>query len=152
MLIYIGADHRGFVLKESLKVFLKNEAYEVADVGATQATPDDDYPDYAAIVAGKVSMAPDDARGIVICGSGFGVDIVANKFPRVRSALASSPDHAYQGRHDDDVNVLAIAADFTDEENAEKMVKVFLATPFAKEAKYTRRLEKITEIENKLKS
>jgi ribose 5-phosphate isomerase B len=76
------------------------------------------------------------------------MDIAANKVKGVRAALAMSPDHIYQGRHDDDVNVLALAADFITPEDAVKMVKVFLTTPFAKEARYARRLEKIAEIEN----
>jgi ribose 5-phosphate isomerase B len=147
MLIYIGADHRGFALKEHLKPILQNQGYEVMDVGAPTLVPDDDYPVYAKLVAEKVSAAPAEVRGVLICGSGFGVDEVANKFPGVRSALASSPDHAYQARHDDDANVLAIAADFMDEANAEKMLKVFLTTPFAKEEKYERRLGEIGEIE-----
>ena len=108
MIIYIGADHRGFALKEHLKTILKTDIYEVVDVGAKEVVPDDDYPVYAKLVAEKVSEAPADAKGILICGSGFGVDEMANKFPRVRSALAMSPDHVYQARHDDDANVLAM--------------------------------------------
>ncbi len=149
MLIYLGADHRGFDLKERLKKALSSDAYTVVDLGATELVPDDDYPDYASAVAEKVSTDPVESRGIVICGSGFGVDVVANKFNRVRSALAMSPDHAYQGRHDDDANVLALAADFVDEGMAIKILKVFLTTPFAREEKYARRLEKIAKIENK---
>ena len=148
MTIYIGADHGGFDLKERLKAALHNDAYEVVDVGAAQVVPDDDYPDYAAAVASKVAATPTMARGILVCRSGFGVDIVANKFDGVRAALPMSPDHAYQGRHDDDVNVLAIAADFTDEATALKIVKVFLSTPFGKEEKYSRRLQKIETIES----
>lgn len=147
MLIYIGADHRGFALKEYLKTVLKADTYEVADAGALQQVPDDDYPDYAKLVAEKVSESPSQVRGILICGSGAGVDIVANKFANVRSVLAISPDQVYQVRHDDDVNVLSIAADFTDGDTAAKMVKLFLSTPFAKEEKYSRRLDKISILE-----
>jgi RpiB/LacA/LacB family sugar-phosphate isomerase len=147
MTIYLGADHRGFALKERLKQALANDAYTIADLGAAAVVPDDDYADPAAAVARKVAAAPLESRGIVICGSGFGVDIVANKVKGVRSALAMSPDHAYQGRHDDDVNVLALAADFVDEATALKIAKVFLTTPFAKEDRYARRLEKIGKVE-----
>lgn len=149
MTIYLGADHRGFNLKERIKAALRDEAYDVEDLGAPSLAPDDDYPDYAAPVAAKVAegAATDSARGIVICGSGFGVDIVANKFNGVRAGLATSPDHAYQGRHDDNINVLALAADFTDEEAALKIVKLFLTTPFAKDERYSRRLRKIAEVE-----
>lgn len=147
MTIYLGADHRGFKLKENLKQALKDEAYDVVDCGAQALAPDDDYPDYAAPVAKQVGASPAAARGIVICGSGFGVDIVANKFPGIRAALAFTADHAYQGRHDDDVNVLALAADFVDAATAANIVKIFLTTPFAKEERYTRRLNKIDQIE-----
>ena len=136
-------------MKERLKEVLKNDAYDVVDLGAPTLVADDDYPDYAAAVAEKVAASPLTARGIVICGSGFGADIVANKFDGVRAALAMSADHAYQGRHDDDVNVLALAADFVDEATAMNIVKVFLTTPFAKEERYSRRLGKIAEIELK---
>jgi len=123
------------------------------DVGATALNPSDDYPDFARAVAEKVSAAvgagtPDAARGIVICGSGFGVDIVANKFKGVRSALAMSADHIRAGRHDDGVNVLSIAADFIKPEAALAIVRTFLDTPFeTTEERYTRRLKKISEIE-----
>lgn len=147
MTIYFGADHRGFDLKEKLKAALHSEAYEVVDLGAAEEDPADDYPDFAGAVAAKVSASPEATRGIVICGSGFGVDITANKFKGVRAALAASPDHIYQGRHDDDVNVLAIAADGTDEATALKIAKVFLATPFAADERYRRRIQKIADLE-----
>ena len=92
MIIYIGADHRGFKLKETLKQFLQREGYTVNDMGNTEYLEGDDYPDFAKLVAQKVSANPADSRGIVICASGVGVDIVANKFPNVRSALGFNPD------------------------------------------------------------
>jgi len=148
MIIYIGADHRGFKLKEHLKKFLFDKGYEVADVGAATLIPDDDFPDYAKAVAEKVGTDPESGRGILICGSGFGMDIAANKIPGIRSALTASPDHAYQARHDDDVNVLSLAADFVDEADAEKIVQVFISTPFAREERYARRLGKVQGMEN----
>lgn len=147
MTIYIGADHRGFNLKEYLKNILKNEAYDVVDAGAVAYIKDDDYPDYARPVAKKISASPDNDRGILICGSGFGMDIAANKYNNVRAVLPMSPDHAYQARHDDNANVLVFAADFIDETTAGQIVKVFLTTPFAKEARYARRLEEIRQSE-----
>ena len=148
--IYLGADHRGFELKERLKKALADEAYSVEDLGAAKMMQDDDYPDYARAVAEKVAESPIDRRGIVICGSGFGVDIVANKYPGIRAALAMSPEHVHQGRHDDDVNMLALAADFTGPDDALKIVNSFLSTPFdGKDERYKRRLEKITDIEHK---
>lgn len=149
MTIYLGADHRGFALKEKLKQMLAGEGYDVVDCGATTLVPDDDYPDYAKAVAEKVAKNPSAGKGgdfgVLICGSGFGMEIAANKFPGIRAVLPSSPDHAYQARHDDDANVLSIAADFTDEAAAQKIVKTFLVTPFAKEERYRRRLDKIAQ-------
>ena len=84
MLIYIGADHRGFALKENLKPVLKNLGYEVADVGAAVLTPDDDYPVYAKLVAEKVSASPADVRGILICGS-------TPPFPRASLSMSTLP-------------------------------------------------------------
>lgn len=148
MTIYIGADHRGFKLKERLKEILKADSYDVVDVGASEYQDGDDYPDYAKAVAEPVSKSPQENRGILICGSGCGVDIVANKFPGVRSGLVMSAEHAYMARHDDDINVLSLASNFIDETSAENILKVFLATPFAKlEDRYMRRLRKIEEIE-----
>ncbi len=148
MIIYIGADHRGFQLNGKLVEMLKDGGYEMMDVGAAALDANDDFPRYAAAVAQKVSLAPDQARGIMICGSGFGMDIVANKFKNVRSALAMSPDHIYQARHDDNVNILALAANFVDEDAAIKIVKVFLSTPFAADERYARRVGEISEIES----
>jgi len=148
MVIYLGADHRGFNLKELLKSYLKEEGYEVVDLGNSEYKEDDNYPDFGAAVAAKVSLDPPQSRGILLCGSGVGMDIVANKFRNVRSALAISADQIYDARHDDDVNVLCIAADFTSEIDAKKIVEVFLKTPFAKEERFRERLEKISQIEN----
>jgi len=148
MIIYIGADHLGFYLKEVIKQSLKGDNYEVVDMGNSQSDDSDDYPDFAAAVAEKVAGTGGEVRGIVICGSGIGVDVTANKFVGVRSALAISADQIRAGRHDDDVNVLSLAAGFTDEKSVLEIVRVFLGTPFQKEERYVRRLEKITKIEN----
>lgn len=147
MIIYIAGDHRGFYLKETIKSALKKDAYEVIDVGNPESAPDDDYPNFARAVAEKVSGTEGEVRGIVICGSGFGVDIVANKFKGVRSALAMSVDHIRAGRHDDDVNVLSLAADFIQPDQAIEIVHTFLSTPFEKEDRYSRRLGEIEDIE-----
>lgn len=147
MTIYIGADHRGFNLKEHLKTVLKNGGYDVVDVGAMTYDKDDDFPDFARLVAEKIGSAPETDRGILICGSGFGMDIAANKYKNVRAALPVSVEHSYQARHDDNTNVLAIAADFTKEETAEQIVKTFLETPFAEEERFKRRLKKIQKSE-----
>jgi len=148
MVIYLGADHRGFNLKERIKKILHEQGYEVFDFGNTSYDEEDDYPDFASAVAKKISAEPERDRGIVVCGSGAGMEIVANKFKGVRAATAISADQIYKARHDDDINVLSLAADFTEEEDAGKMVKVFLETPFGGVARHKRRLAKITQIEN----
>jgi ribose 5-phosphate isomerase B len=148
MLISIGADHRGFNLKERIKAFLHEHGYEYFDVGAAQLVQGDDYPDFAAAAAKKVSTEPERDRGILICGSGVGMDIAANKFKDIRAALAISVDQVFDARHDDDVNVLCIASDFTTEDDALKIVRIFLETPFAGEEHFKRRLSKISAIEN----
>jgi ribose 5-phosphate isomerase B len=147
MIIYVGADHRGGPLKEQLLNFLKGLGYETFDVHPV-ATPDDDYPDIAGTVARKVAEQMDAAKGILICGSGAGVDIVANKVKGIRSVLGINPDQVYDARHDDDVNVLSLSADTTEAEAAEKMTRVFLSTPFSGEERHARRLGKIKEIES----
>lgn len=150
MLIYIGSDHRGFALKEKLKLFLNAKGYSVADLGAAAYSEDDDYPQYAAAVAQRVSEEFETAKGILICGSGVGVDVVANKFRRVRCALCSSPDQAFDAKSDDDANVLALGANYLDDPTAQKIVTTWLQTPFSGEAKHRRRLEQISELEEKM--
>ena len=117
-------------------------------MGNLSYDPSDDYPDFGAAVAGKVSGDPAGSRGVLICGSGVGMDVVANKFPRVRAALGVSLDQVSSARHDDDVNVLVIPADFVAEADAKKMAQVFLATPFAGDERYRRRIAKISKMEN----
>jgi ribose 5-phosphate isomerase B len=147
MNIYIGADHRGFKLKEQIKTILLNEGYQVFDLGAATYDSEDDFPVYGNLVATEVKKNLEIAKGILICGSGFGMEIVANKIRGIRAVLPQSPDHAYQARHDDDANILVLPANFVDEEVALKIVRVFLSTPFAREERYLRRLEEISKIE-----
>ena len=149
MLIYIGADHRGFKLKESLKIYLKESGYEVIDVGNSKYDENDDYPDFVSLAARKISLDPVNSRGILICGSGVGVDIAANKYKNVRSALVSTSDQAMASRHDDNTNILSLAADFIAEEDAKQIVSVWLQTEFAGDERYLRRLEKIRQLEIK---
>ncbi len=149
MLIYFGADHRGFQLKESLKNYFKESGYETVDVGNTESVVTDDYPDFAALAARKVSLDSANSRAILACGSGVGVDVVANKFPHVRSVLAFSPDQAVASKNDDDTNVLCFAADYITEEEARKIASAWLTAPFSGEERFKRRLRKIEDIENR---
>ena len=146
MLIYIGADHRGFELKESLKIYLKESGYEIVDVGNPIFEQVDDYPDFGIAVAKEVSLNPENSRGILICGSGVGMDVVANRFKNVRSVLASTPDQAASSRNDDNTNVLSIAADFLTESEVKKILTIWLQTDFSVEERHRRRLEKIDKL------
>lgn len=150
MKVYIGADHRGFELKQGLVAWLKEEKVEHEDVGALALVSDDDYVDYAAGVAQMVSddaKAGRDSRGVLICGTGVGVDVVANKFTGVRSGLCYSKDQVKLARNDDDINVLSLAADYIPLKDAIDMVRTFLETSFSEEERHKRRIEKISTYE-----
>lgn len=145
-MIYLGADHRGYELKSRIFKRLGDEGYEVTDLGNDHLDPDDDYVDFAESVAGAVAGEQGNI-GILFCGSGIGVDIVANKFDGVRSALVADMVRAKQAREDDNANVISLPADILDEEKAWEIVKIFLETDFDEEERHKRRLEKLQEIE-----
>ena len=145
-MVYLGADHRGFELKELLKKRLADERYEVTDLGNDHFDPADDYVVFAEKVAEAVAELPDN-RGIVLCGSGAGVDMTANKVDGVRSALAFDLPRAIQAREHEDANILALPADALEEETAWEMVKAFLTTPFSGEERHIRRLKEMEEVE-----
>lgn len=147
MVIYIGADHNGFELKEEVKTFIQGLGYQIFDLGNTKLDGTDDYPDFASAVAGKVSQDYENARGIVVCGSGVGVDIVANKFPRVRCSLILTPDQAFDARNDDDANVLALPANYVRSDDVKRILTTWLGTPFSGEERHRRRRDKISKIE-----
>ncbi|MBU2101585.1 RpiB/LacA/LacB family sugar-phosphate isomerase [Patescibacteria group bacterium] len=148
MIIYIGADHRGFNLKEQLKAFLQESGYTVSDLGAEAILKEDDYIDYAKAVAEKVSMDPTNSKGVLVCGSGVGMDIAANKFANVRSVLAMSPDHVMASRNDDDTNIVSLGANFIDTETAKRIVSVWLQTPFSGEEEDRRRIEQLKNLDH----
>ncbi|MDO8638667.1 MAG: RpiB/LacA/LacB family sugar-phosphate isomerase [Candidatus Daviesbacteria bacterium] len=145
-MIYLGADHRGFELKSKIFTRLLDEGYDVRDLGNDHLDPDDDYVDFAQKVAGAVAGGPEN-KGILFCGSGAGVDIVANKFDGIRSALVFDLQRAKQAREDDNANIISLPADILDIESAFEIVKIFLETSFSDKEKYQRRLEKLQEIE-----
>lgn len=142
--IIIGADHAGFPLKEALKPLLAEMGFAVTDAGTDSERPSD-YPDFGARVAKAVStgLFP---RGIVICGSGIGMSIVANRFPGVRAALCLDAETARLSRLHNDANVLALAGRKTDPERAREIVRVWLTTPF-EGGRHQQRLDKISAVE-----
>lgn len=146
MKVYLGADHRGFALKEKIKDWLLEWDYQYEDMGAYDYDEHDDYTLYAEKVASIVADN-DDSYGILACGSGVGVDIAANKIDGAYASIGKEKDQVAAGRKDDDMNILVLAADYTSEDEAKEMVKVFLETEFDGLARHKRRLEEIKKIE-----
>lgn len=146
MKVYLGADHRGYKLKEKLKTWLNELQYDFKDLGAYEFNKKDNYTLYAEKV-GSIVGKEKGSRGILLCGSGVGVDIVANKFDGVRASVGKSKEQIKAGRNDDDMNILVIAADFTSKEEAKGMLKVFLKTKFSQKERFKKRLEDIKRIE-----
>lgn len=145
MQIFLGADHRGYELKEKVKRDLERRRYEVFDVGADEYDKDDDYVDFAAEVAKRVQEEKGSV-GILLCGSGHGVDIVANRFSGVRSILGFNRAVVKQGREHEDANVLSIPAGWIDELEVIGLVRMFLEAEFSGKKRYKRRLEKISRL------
>ncbi|MBU5454337.1 ribose 5-phosphate isomerase B [Caproiciproducens sp. MSJ-32] len=146
MKIALGSDHGGFELKESIKKFLISEGYEVKDFGTT-STESCDYPDYALPVAEAVLKKEVDF-GILVCGTGIGISIAANKVPGIRAALCSDTFSAHATREHNDANILALGQRVVGEGLALDIVKTFLKTEFQGE-RHQKRIDKITEIEKK---
>lgn len=146
MKVYIGADHGGYKLKEELKNWLSEWHFEFEDLGAHQFDSEDDYPDFAWAVGGKVGNEPG-AFGILACRSGQGVCVVANKAKGVRAVLAWHEKSAFAARNDDDANILCLPADYISLDTAKKIVHAFLTTPFAAEERFVRRVNKVKKID-----
>ena len=144
-IIVIACDHAGYELKEIVKRYLVEKGYEVRDFG-TNSTESVDYPDYAHQV-GKVIDSGELKRGIVICGSGNGVQMTVNKYPNVRCALCWTAEIAHLGRQHNDCNVISMPARFITTETALEIVDEFLNTPF-EGGRHQRRVEKISQIKN----
>ncbi len=147
MKIYVGADHRGFSLKKELVEFLRSTGYDVVDEGDEQLKPEDDFPQFAGKVATGVLGSDDqDARGILLCGSGQGMCMAANRFKGIRAALAIDADSAKTTRNDDDSNVLCLPADILKKDKANQIVETWLSTPFAGASRFIRRNKEMDEL------
>lgn len=151
MKIYIGADHHGVALKDEIVKYLNRKKIKVEDVGAFGYHKKDDYVDYAKVVGNAVGRSRSRARGILLCGSGLGVCMVANKFKGVRATTVWSTTLAQLSRQDDDSNVLCLPADFVSADQAKKIVKVWLETKFSKAKRHHRRIDKLKKLERELK-
>ncbi len=147
MRICIGSDHGGFELKKQLIEYLVSGGHDVHDMGAQVMDSTDDYPDFAIPVAEAVAKDPA-SRGIVICRSGVGVCIAANKVKGIRSYLALSEEILGSACAHDHINVLALSGDHTAVDDAIRYVDMFLSTPVDRDARHERRLRKIDEYED----
>lgn len=145
MRVAVGADHGGFALKDKLITRLRAD-YDIIDVGAGALDPNDDYPDFAVAVARKL-LSHEAERGIIICGSGVGAAIAANKIPGIRAGVCHDTYSAHQGVEHDNMNVLSLGARVIGEELAFELVKAFLEAVYLDKGKYRRRVKKITGIE-----
>ena len=140
----IGSDHRGFQLKDTVIAWLKSNGHEVHDVG-TANTTSVDYPDFAAVVAKEVGDGRAD-RGVLICGTGIGMCIAANKFRGVRAASCADEIAAEISRRHNDLNVLCLSGDMLSPRTAERMLQVWIDTEF-EGGRHERRIEKISALE-----
>lgn len=143
--IYIGADHRGFDLKEKIKEYLDFKDFDYEDLGNKKYEKNDDYPDFAKLVAEKVAVGS--GRGILICGSGQGVCIVANKYDGIRAAVGINKEQIISSTADEDINILCLAADHIDEGKAIEIMEAWIHTSFSNEKRHIRRVNKIKKIE-----
>lgn len=142
MHIYVGADHRGYGLKSDVIKYLRSAGYSVFDIGDKQFDPEDDFPVFANAAANKVLSSEDkDARAILLCGSGQGMIMAANRFKGIRAGLGWSIEAAKSMRNDEDSNILAMPADLfaADHHKAYVIIETWLNTPFAGAARFNRR-------------
>jgi ribose 5-phosphate isomerase B len=149
MLIAVATDHAGFSLKGPLLEVIREEGHLVVDYGAMEVLPNDDYPDYAEAVAQAVTGGRAE-RGVILCGSGVGASVAANKFIGIRAALCHDTFAARQGVEDDAMNVLCLGARVIGPALAGEIVRAFLRATFSGAERHRRRLAKIQELERRL--
>ena len=150
MKVFLGADHRGFELKEKIKLRLQENGYMVVDMGAHEKQSDDDYVDYAKVVVEGMSLRKD--RAVLLCGSGHGMEMTANRYAKARAILGFNKQVTKQGREHEDANILVLAAEWVKETEAEELVKVFLETKFSNKERYKRRIMKMGTIKGRPKA
>jgi ribose 5-phosphate isomerase B len=148
MIIAIGADHAGYELKQDVADYLRGLGHTVLDLGADNANTRDDYPDYSEAVGLAVLDTRAD-RGIVICGSGVGASVAANKLPGIRAGLCHDTYSAHQGVEHDDMNLLVLGARVIGTEMAHELVHAFIGAEFSGEERHKRRLAKVKALEDR---
>ncbi|MDB5164095.1 MAG: ribose 5-phosphate isomerase [Candidatus Saccharibacteria bacterium] len=147
MKLFIGTDHNGFQLHNFLIEYLKRAGYEVVDQGDTKLDPDDDFPVFAGkVISGLLASDDNEAKGILICGSGQGMCMAANRFKGIRASLVWNQAEARAARNDDDSNVLCLPSNQLKKEDAPLIVETWLNTPFAASARFVRRIKQMDEL------
>jgi len=146
MKIAVGTDHAGFALKEPLVDAIRDAGHEIVDCGADRLIPGDDYPDYAERVAAAITEGRAE-RAVLICGSGVGASVAANKFHGIRAALCHDTFSAHQGVEDDSMNVLCLGARVVGPALAEELVRTFLKARFSGAERHERRLAKVNRFD-----
>jgi ribose 5-phosphate isomerase B len=147
MKIYIGADHNGFALKQSMIEELTRAGYEIVDEGNKVLKPEDDFPQFAArTVAAMKSSDDGEPMGVLICGSGQGMCIAANRYKGIRASMVWSIEEARASRNDDDSNVLCLPARYISTKDAIKIAEVWFATPFAGAPRFKRRIKELDNL------
>jgi RpiB/LacA/LacB family sugar-phosphate isomerase len=148
MKVVIGSDHAGFQLKNAMGVLLASLGHEVLDVGAYNENPSD-YPDYADTL-GKAVLDGRAERGVLICGSGVGASVAANKVRGIRAGMVTDTYSAHQGVEHDNINVLVLGSRITGEKLAEELVRAYMGAKFTNEERHVRRLAKVKALEDKM--
>lgn len=147
MKVYVAADHNGFDYKRQILGQLQQSGYEVVDAGDSKLDPDDDFPQFASRAMRQLLADSDpNSRAILICGSGQGMCMAANRFKNIRASLCWSLAEARSARNDDDSNVLCLSAQSTSLKEAESIVSVWLQTPFAGASRFVRRLRELDRL------
>jgi RpiB/LacA/LacB family sugar-phosphate isomerase len=147
MRVVLGSDHAGFELKRDLAEYLAGEGHAIVDVGTDGPSPVD-YPVYAEAV-GKAVLAGEAERGVLLCGSGVGAAVAANKLPGIRAGLCHDSYSAHQGVEHDDMNVLVMGGLVVGREVARELARIFLAARYGDEPRHRRRVEQIRELERR---
>lgn len=145
--IFLGTDHGGYELKNTIKEWLLHEGYQVEDKGAFVLDPDDDYPEFAFAVAEAVVASGESGLGLLFCRSGGGVAIAANKVRGARALEIGSPQEAQYARQVNDANIATLPADWLSEEQCKAIIKAFLEADFSNEERHARRVAQIVEYE-----
>ena len=151
MKIFLGADHRGFYLKEKVFKYLKESGYDVEDIGGFEYDPNDDFPEFARVAVSKIQANEKyDPRAILICGGAQGMGMAANRFKGIRASVVWEPEEAKWTRNDNDSNIICLPARVFDKNEAEakwkETIDVWLKTPFAAAPRFIRRNKQIDEV------